>query len=162
MGFTAHCTFEPPVSTPIAASTRSESSRISWYSRSLSVWMGAMVMESPVWTPIGSRFSIEQTMTLLPARSRITSISNSFQPSSDSSISTSWFRLASRPPRTIRSNSSWSCAMPPPVPPSVKPGRMISGQLPIDFAIAFASLAECADPERGSDRPMLSIFSLKS
>ena len=28
--------------------------------------MGAMVIESPVWTPIGSRFSMEQTMTLDP------------------------------------------------------------------------------------------------
>ena len=39
--------------------------------------------------PIGSTFSIEQTMMQLSARSRTTSISNSFQPSTDSSISTS-------------------------------------------------------------------------
>ena len=32
-------------------------------------------MESPVWTPIGSKFSIEQTMIALSARSRITSSS---------------------------------------------------------------------------------------
>ena len=34
-----------------------------WYSRSVSVIAGATVMESPVCTPIGSRFSIEQTIT---------------------------------------------------------------------------------------------------
>jgi hypothetical protein len=47
------------------------------------------VIESPVCTPIGSRFSIEQTITALSAPSRITSSSNSFQPAIDSSISTS-------------------------------------------------------------------------
>ena len=46
-------------------------------------------MESPVCTPIGSTFSIEQTMMQLSFLSRTTSISNSFQPSTDSSISTS-------------------------------------------------------------------------
>ena len=40
-------------------------SRIIWYSRSVSVCAGATVMESPVCTPIGSKFSMEQmTMTL--------------------------------------------------------------------------------------------------
>ena len=34
------------------------SSRISWYSRSDRVWAGATVMESPVCTPIASKFSI--------------------------------------------------------------------------------------------------------
>jgi hypothetical protein len=37
-------------------------------------------MESPVCTPIGSRFSIEQMITQLSARSRMTSSSYSFQP----------------------------------------------------------------------------------
>ncbi len=40
-----------------------------WYSLSVRVWAGATVIESPVWTPIGSKFSIEQTMTQLSARS---------------------------------------------------------------------------------------------
>ena len=61
-------------------------SRIRWYSLSVSVWAGATVIESPVWTPIGSKFSIEQMMTTLSALSRITSSSNSFQPMTDSSI----------------------------------------------------------------------------
>ena len=58
-----------------------EALRMRWYSRSVSVCAGATVIESPVCTPIGSKFSIEQMMTTLSALSRITSISNSFQPS---------------------------------------------------------------------------------
>jgi hypothetical protein len=42
---------------------------------------GATVIESPVCTPIGSIFSIEQMMMQLSALSRTTSISYSFQPS---------------------------------------------------------------------------------
>ncbi len=40
-------------------------SRMAWYSRSVRVIAGATVMESPVCTPMGSRFSIEQTITVL-------------------------------------------------------------------------------------------------
>ena len=54
----------------------------------MSVCCGATVTESPVCTPIGSTFSIEQTITTLSARSRITSSSNSPQPITDSSSST--------------------------------------------------------------------------
>ena len=46
----------------------------------MSVCWGATVTESPVCTPIGSTFSIEQTITTLSALSRITSSSNSPQP----------------------------------------------------------------------------------
>ena len=54
-------------------------------------------MESPVWTPIGSKFSIEQMTTQLSARSRMTSISNSFQPEQRlSSMSTSLDRRHAR------------------------------------------------------------------
>ncbi len=84
-GSTANWTFDPPVSTPMARRQVIASSRIAWYSGSESVWMGATVIESPVCTPIGSRFSIEQTMTALSARSLITSSSNSFHPTTDSS-----------------------------------------------------------------------------
>ncbi len=80
-GLTPNCTLEPPVSTPISRSTASEASRMIWYSLSVSVSAGATVMESPVCTPIGSRFSIEQMMMQLSFLSRTTSISNSFQPS---------------------------------------------------------------------------------
>ena len=86
----------PPVSTPISRMMAMAASRIRWYSLSVSVWAGATVIESPVWTPIGSKFSIEQTMTTLSAWSRITSSSNSFQPMTDSSISTSLDRATAR------------------------------------------------------------------
>ena len=66
------------------------------------VWAGATVIESPVWTPIGSKFSMEQMMMTLSARSRITSSSYSFQPRTLSSTSTSWTGERSRP----RSRSS--------------------------------------------------------
>ena len=69
------------MSTPISRMIATAASRISWYSRSVRVCAGATVIESPVWTPIGSKFSIEQMMTTLSARSRITSSSYSFQPS---------------------------------------------------------------------------------
>ena len=47
-GFTANWMFEPPVSTPISRMMAIAASRISWYSRSVSVWAGATVIESPV------------------------------------------------------------------------------------------------------------------
>ena len=77
-----------------------------WYSLSVSVCAGATVIESPVCTPIGSKFSIEQMMTQLSLLSRITSISYSFQPMSDSSISTSRVGEASRPRSQMVTNSS--------------------------------------------------------
>src|SRR6266508_3738987 len=89
-GSTANWMFEPPVSTPISRMTAIAASRMSWYSLSVSVCAGATVMESPVWTPMGSTFSMEQMMTTLSLRSRITSSSNSFQPITDSSTSTCW------------------------------------------------------------------------
>ncbi len=105
-GLIANCTFEPPVSTPISRRIAIDALRISWYSLSVSVCAGATVIESPVWMPIGSRFSIAQTMMQLSARSRTTSISNSFQPISDSSISSSLVGDRSRPRLQISSNSS--------------------------------------------------------
>ena len=55
----------PPVSTPISRMMAMAASRMTWYSLSVRVWAGATVMESPVWTPMGSKFSMEQTMTTL-------------------------------------------------------------------------------------------------
>jgi hypothetical protein len=105
-GCVANWMLLPPVSTPISRMIRIASSRISWYSRSVSVCCGATVIESPVCTPIGSRFSIEHTMTTLSLRSRMTSSSNSFQPAMLFSISTSLFIESSRPRAAMRSNSS--------------------------------------------------------
>ena len=102
----ANWMLEPPVSTPISRMMAMAASRMLWYSRSVRVWAGATVMESPVCTPMGSRFSMEQMMTTLSLRSRITSSSNSFQPSTLSSIITSWVRLAESPAADISSRSS--------------------------------------------------------
>ena len=58
----------------------SEAVRSIWYSLSESVSAGAATMLSPVCTPTGSKFSIEQTAMTFPALSRIVSNSISFQP----------------------------------------------------------------------------------
>ncbi len=107
-GLTAYWMLQPPVSTPTARMMPIARSRIVWYSRSVSVIAGATVIESPVCTPIGSRFSIEQTITTLSAVSRMTSSSYSFQPMIDSSRSTSVVGLAARPAPAIRRRSSSS------------------------------------------------------
>ena len=73
-----------------------------WYSLSVRVSAGAMVMLNRRYArPSASMFSMEQMMMALSARSRTTSISNSFQPSTDSSISTSLVGEASRPRSTM-------------------------------------------------------------
>ncbi len=140
-GSTANCTLEPPVSTPIFSSTASDATRMRWYSTSVRVWAGATVMESPVWMPMGSRFSMEQMMMPLPAASRITSISNSFQPSMDSSTSTSPTGESSMPWATMARSSPASWAMPPPAPPKVNDGRSTTGK-PKSAAMASASATE--------------------
>ena len=99
-GSTANWMLEPPVSTPISRMTAIAASRIRWYSLSVRVSAGATVIESPVWMPIGSKFSIEQTMTTLSLWSRITSSSYSFQPSTDCSTRSWWRGLWSRPATT--------------------------------------------------------------
>ena len=93
--------------------------RRSWYSLSLSVCDGATTMLSPVWTPMGSKFSMLQTLMQVSLASRITSYSISFQPSSERSSSTWLMGLAAIPVRTDSSNSSSVRTTPPPVPPRV-------------------------------------------
>ncbi len=104
-GSTANWMFEPPVSTPTSRMIARAALRITWYSRSVSVCAGATVIESPVWMPIGSKFSIEQITTKLSALSRITSSSYSFQPSTDSSIRT-WCTGERSIPRSASSSNS--------------------------------------------------------
>ena len=159
-GSTANWMFDPPVSTPIFRMTAFASLRISWYWRSDRVIWGATVIESPVWTPIASKFSIEQTTMTLSARSRITSSSNSFHPSTDSSIRTSCAGDSARPWRTIRRKSSRPRAAPPPEPPRVKDGRTTTGK-PISAASASACSSERARPDRGTSAPISSIASLE-
>ena len=81
-------------------------SRIVWYSTSARVWAGATVIESPVWMPIGSKFSIEQTTITLSEASRTTSSSYSFHPITLRSMRTWVMGEASSPRRTRSSNSS--------------------------------------------------------
>ncbi len=105
-GSTANWMLEPPVATPTRRITLKASSRMSWYSRSERVCWGATVIESPVCTPMASKFSTEQTTMALSATSRITSSSNSFQPSTDCSMSTRPAGLAWRAEATTSSSSS--------------------------------------------------------
>src|SRR3989442_5142258 len=63
------------------------------YSRFVSVWEGATTMLSPVWIPIGSKFSMLQMMMQLSSRSLMTSYSTSFHFTRDSSIRTCLIRL---------------------------------------------------------------------
>src|SRR5690606_35865933 len=64
-GLTANCTLQPPAKSPILRIIWMAISRIFWYVLSLKVIAGATVIESPVWIPIGSIFSIEQIITTL-------------------------------------------------------------------------------------------------
>jgi hypothetical protein len=105
-GSTPNWMLDPPVSTPISRMMRIEKSRSRWYSLSDSVWAGATVIESPVWTPMGSKFSMLQTITTLSFRSRITSSSYSFQPRIDSSTRMVWVGERSIARRARASNSS--------------------------------------------------------
>jgi hypothetical protein len=84
-------------------------------------------MLSPVWTPIGSKFSIEHTTTQLSARSRITSSSNSFHPTRHSSIRMLPLGLAAIPKRAASRSCRMLCTSPEPWPPSVNEERMTSG-----------------------------------
>jgi hypothetical protein len=126
-GSTANWMLDPPVSTPMRRMQAKAASRMRWYSTSERVCAGATVMESPVWTPMGSRFSIEQTTTQLSALSRMTSSSYSFQPAMERSMRISEMGLAARPVAAKRRSSSSSAAMPVPRPPMMKEGRTITG-----------------------------------
>ena len=105
-GLTANWTLLPPVSTPISLITARAASRRRWYSLSVSVIAGATVTESPVCTPIGSMFSMVQITLKLSARSRMTSSSNSFQPSTLCSTRHSCVGLWLKAQRSLSSSSA--------------------------------------------------------
>ena len=75
----------------------SAAERRRWWTGSGSVWTGATTIESPVWTPSGSTFSIEQTAMQVSSASRMTSYSISCQPTRQRSIMTWWIGLRRRP-----------------------------------------------------------------
>ena len=95
------------------------------YSLSLSVWDGATTIDSPVWIPRGSTFSMLHTVMQLSAWSRTTSYSTSFQPVRSSSISTCGEEANASASMRLSSASPW--AIPEPRPPSVKPVRIMTG-----------------------------------
>ena len=159
VGLSANCTFDPPVSTPTRRMHANAASRISWYSTSDSVCAGATVIESPVCTPIGSRFSIEQMITQLSARSRMTSSSYSFHPAIDRSMRISLIGLASRPSLAIVLELLGVEAMPVPLPPRMYAGRMTTGR-PISGDDLAASSSVWAMPDAGTDRPISCIATL--
>jgi hypothetical protein len=97
----------------------SAAERSIWYSLSARVCEGATTMESPVWTPIGSKFSMLQTVMQLSAPSRITSYSTSFHPIRERSSRICPMGEAARPAPTRSSRSSQERLTPPPVPPRV-------------------------------------------
>ena len=159
LGLIANWTFDPPVSTPIFLRQAIDAFRIIWYSLSVNVRAGATVIESPVWIPIGSTFSIEQTIIQLSFLSLITSISNSFHPSRHSSTKT-WFTGDScKPFLTILKKSFLFLAIPPPNPPKVKAGLIIAGK-PICFRAFAISLLWFITFDFGKSKPISSIFFL--
>src|SRR5258708_19583084 len=79
LGSSAYWTLQPP-SMPSPRMILSADERSIWYSLSLSVCDGATTIESPVCTPMGSMFSMLQTVMQVSAESRITSYSISFHP----------------------------------------------------------------------------------
>ena len=156
----ANWTLEPPQSTPTARRMSIEASLILWYCLSDRVWIGATVMLSPVWTPMGSTFSMEHTMIALSFLSRMTSISNSFQPIRDSSSRASWVGLISRAFSTRGMKSSSLSAMLPPMPPRVNDGLMMIGS-PMKSLAASASSRLWTTRLLAHSRPRASTVSLK-
>ncbi len=100
--------------------------RRSCTSSSFSVCVGATTIDSPVWMPIGSKFSMAQTVMQLSSASRTTSTSISFQPARYSSTST-----CRMPPSKLRlsAGSISSAEMTAlPRPPSANATRSIAGR----------------------------------
>ncbi len=100
-------------------------------------------------------------MILLPLLSRITSNSISFQPATDFS-SKIWLMGDRRRPLSAISRSSASLlTIPPPLPPSVKAGRTITGYCSFS-ASTTASSTVVTISEGIHGWPIFSIVSLKS
>ena len=90
-----------------------------------------------------------------------TSISNSFQPTTDSSTNISLLGELFIPSSAMELNSSKLLAIPPPVPPRVNEGLIITGR-PISLSFSFASSKLCAIKDFGVSSPMEFIASLNS
>ena len=158
-GLIANWTLDPPVSTPIFLRQAIDAFLITWYSLSVKVKAGAIVTESPVCIPIGSTFSIEQTIIQLSFLSLTTSISYSFQPSRHSSIKTWFCGDSCIPSLTILKKSFLFFAIPPPKPPKVNEGLIIAGR-PIFFKHLDASENLFIISDFGRSIPISAIFFL--
>ena len=84
-------------------------------------------MLSPVWTPIGSIFSMVQMTTKLSALSRITSNSNSFQPARLSSNQACPIGDSEMALRTASGRSAELLTHEAPVPPKANEARTNRG-----------------------------------
>ena len=116
---------------------------ILWYAVSDNVMAGAIVIESPVCIPIGSRFSIEQIIITLSLSSLRSSSSYSFQPRTALSINTSWIGEACKPFDNNFSKSSLLWTKDAPEPPNVNEGLITRGK-PSSWAIALPSKNDVA------------------
>ena len=112
-------------------------------------------------TPIGSIFSIKQTVILLDSLSLTTSSSSSSHPNTDSSTRIWPIRLTDIPLVAITSSSSSLNTAPPPVPPMVYAGLIITGY-PRSRAIFLASSTEYASSLFGIGTPSLFIVFLNA
>ena len=137
----------------------------SWYSLLVKVWLGATTIESPVWTPTGSKFSILQMVMAVSLWSLITSYSISLYPLILFSTNT-W--LTGESFKACFNNGFNSCSLsanPPPVPPKVKAGLRTTGY-PILLAATIPSSSDSAiiDSKTGSPNSWHSSlnFSLSS
>ena len=132
-----------------------------WYSLSVNVCDGATTIESPVWIPTGSIFSILQTTIAVSLLSRITSYSISLYPEIDFS-NKHWVTGEYLSPFVTMSSSSSSLwQIPPPVPPIVKAGRTITGY-PIFSTNLRASSKLWIISDSGTGSPSSFIKSLNS
>ena len=108
-------------------------------------------------------FSIEQMITTLSLRSRITSSSNSPQPMTDSSTSTWLIGLAASPSETTWRSSVSVRPTPPPWPPIVNAGRTIAGSLISPSAMPRSTWSiELTIVDHGTRRSAPSIVSRKA
>ena len=158
-GFSANWQLQPP-STSSADTISSAARRSMPHSLSESVSAGAATMLSPVCTPTGSKFSMLQMVMTLPALSRITSNSISFQPEIHFSTNICVMGESLSPLPPISRSAAGVSAMPPPVPPSVNAGRTMTGY-PMLSAKASASSMFVTTLDGITGWPISSIVSLK-
>ena len=160
-GLTANWTLHPPAKSPIPFIILIARFLISWYTVSGRVIAGATVMESPVWIPIASKFSIEQIIITFPILSLSNSNSYSFHPKTLCSTRTSCTGDLFNPWLRALSKSFSSSTNPPPDPPKVNEGLITNGK-PISCAISLPLKYDLAISPLHTFTFSSFIFNLKS